>query len=43
MVEVAGIEPATPNGLQIYDIINKYYTAKMANGTGIMGQLIYLN
>ena len=39
MVEVAGIEPAPPNGLQIYDIMRYNYTSKIANGTGVMGQL----
>ena len=38
MVEVAGVEPAPPNGLQIYDIIRYNYTSKIANGTGVMGQ-----
>ena len=38
MEEVAAIEPATPNGLQIYDIIIKYYTTEIPNGTGVMGQ-----
>ena len=39
MVEVAGIEPAPPNGLQLYDIIRYNQTAKIANGTGVMGQV----
>ena len=38
LVEVAGIEPATPNSLQIYEIISFYYVAKNTNGTGVMGQ-----
>ena len=41
VVEVAGIEPAPPNGLQLYDIINKYYTTKIPNGTGVMGQYFF--
>jgi len=40
-VEVAGIEPATPNGLQYYDIINYYWTDIIANGTGVMGQYFF--
>ena len=36
---MVGIEPATPNGLQLYDIINFYYTMKITNGTGIMGHV----
>ena len=39
MVEVAGIEPATPNSLQLYDIIKYYYAMKITNGTGVMGQV----
>ena len=39
MVEVAGVEPATPNGLQYYDIINYYYNTILSNGTGIMVQV----
>ena len=35
MVEVAGIEPDTPNGLQLYNIIRYNYTAKIVNGTGL--------
>ena len=38
MVEVAGIEPATPNCLQLYDIIRYKQTTEIANGTGVMGQ-----
>ena len=33
VVEVARIELATPNGLQLYDIIRYNYTTKIANGT----------
>ena len=39
LVEVAGIEPAPPNGLQYHDIINYYYAMKITNGTGVMGQV----
>ena len=38
LVEVAGIEAATPNCLQLYDIIRYNYTTEIANGTGVMGQ-----
>ena len=39
VVEVVGIELATPNGLQLYDIIRYNYTNKIANGTDVMGQM----
>ena len=39
LVEAAGIEPATPNRLQLYDIIYYYYITKITNGTGVMGQV----
>ena len=39
VVEVAGIEPAPPIFLQLYDIINYYLTMKITNGTGEMGQV----
>ncbi len=37
VVEVVGIELATPNGLQLYDIIRYNNTNKIANGTDVMG------
>ena len=39
VVEVAGIEPATPYGIQYNDIINYYYTAIIAIGSGVMGHV----
>ena len=39
VVEVAGIEPATPYCLQLYDIIRYNQTYKIANRTGVMGQV----
>ena len=38
-MELAGIEHAPPNCLQYHDIINYYQIAKIANGTGVMGQV----
>ncbi len=34
MVEVAGIEPVPPGGLQYNDIISYYQNMKITNGTG---------
>ena len=41
MVEVAGIEPAPPNGLQDYEIISYYSTLKNTNGTGFVCLILY--
>ena len=38
VVEVAGVEAPTPNCLQYNDIIGYNQTAKIVNGTGVMGQ-----
>ena len=35
MVEVAGIEPVPPGGLQYNDIISYYQNMKITNGTGL--------
>jgi len=37
-MEVVGIETATPNSLQINDIIIYYYIAKIVNETSLMAQ-----
>ena len=39
LVDLAGVESATPNCLQLYDIFNKYNVAEIYNGTGVMGQV----
>ncbi len=35
---IGGIEPNTPNSLQLYNIIRYNYNTKIANGTGVMRQ-----